>query len=346
MKYLTKRIIYAIIVSIALSSFWGLVRTNIAYGWDNNYNPAGTCTALAAIPYTNIFNATNEEIFTFDQYITQASSGVQNANLSWDYMFGVGTNSMILVGNSNGEHRLYYEKNTNSSETILIKNDKIEFPDDTYSSPVVIGDSNGQLEETMWYFTTIPTLQNNGNNFDLNQASQVTCIHKVDNVSYEDNYNGAIFNSYQDEVYYNTTCDTFDISCQIGRIFTGISNTFVSVGQAIVNGIAALFIPDSETISQYFDDIKASFNDQIGFLAYPFTFLIDLFNNIDTSNCSPNCDVTFAGTLFGSQVTFDADALETAYPPLWFWLTSFVRASIVVALAIALYKKYMKVVKH
>ena len=346
MKYLTRRITYAIIVSIVLSAFWGLVNSSKVLGWDPLYNPAGTCESLASLPYTNVFTATNDEIQTFEQYITMADSGHPNANPNWNYLYGIGSNSMVLLGSDAGQHWLLYEQNTATDQQITFLNDSIQIPEQTYFTPVVIGDGFGQYQEDVWYFTTTPQLFNNGNSLNYTIAANVSCVHKVDNVAYDTNYNGPQFQSYNDEILYNTTCDTFDIPCQINRVFNGIANTFISVGQAIVNGIAALFLPDSATISQYFEDIKQSFNDQIGFLSYPFTFLIDLFNNIDTSDCTPNCDVTFAGTLFGSQVTFDADALETAYPPLWFWLTAFVRASIVVALAIALYKKYMKVVKH
>lgn len=76
---------------------------------------------------------------------------------------------------------------------------------------------------------------------------------------------------------YPTTqgCSMTDIGCLLQQTFSTVANTFLAVGEAIVNGIALLFSPDVDTLKYSFDQFMDSMIDTLGFLAYPFEWIID-----------------------------------------------------------------------
>lgn len=80
-----------------------------------------------------------------------------------------------------------------------------------------------------------------------------------------------------DSKVYPTTqgCSMTNIGCLLQQTFSTVANTFLAVGEAIVNGIALLFSPDVDTLKYSFDQFMDSMIDTLGFLAYPFEWIID-----------------------------------------------------------------------
>jgi len=112
-------------------------------------------------------------------------------------------------------------------------------------------------------------------------------------------------------------CETWDITCKIKNIFTGIADTFTAVGNAIVDGITALFSVDTTTMGYEFDQLKEFLIDKLGFLAYPFEWIIDTLDGLyggivadgswGTGFCAiDEFDWGFdSGTFFGSNININ-----------------------------------------
>ena len=99
------------------------------------------------------------------------------------------------------------------------------------------------------------------------------------------------------------TCDALDIGCHVDNIlsmiksiFTRLGNFFVSIWEAIVSIgeffvdffvklgeffidlFKSLFIPDSDDVKDTFDTLSTFLNNKLGFLVFPFDFIIDFLN--------------------------------------------------------------------
>lgn len=69
----------------------------------------------------------------------------------------------------------------------------------------------------------------------------------------------------------------------IGNFFdnlgTKIGNFFKDLLDGILEGLKKLFIPEDDYFKNWFDDFKTYFEEKLGFIATPFTIIIDFVNN-------------------------------------------------------------------
>lgn len=178
----------------------------------------------------------------------------------------------------------------------------------------------------------------------------VTCIDTYraydGNPVYENDYTGIYYGTtVPDQV--GPTCDTLDITCRIASIFQGVQNTFASVGQFIVRGIANIFIPETAVIQTEFNRMFTFINEKLGFLIYPATFLadfIDAFNSPNNWCTSSTCAKTF-GNLWGSPFTLDFYVMKNSIPDQWNLLVNILRGMTVFALMTAVYRKLMSTLR-
>lgn len=77
----------------------------------------------------------------------------------------------------------------------------------------------------------------------------------------------------------------------IGTFFdnlgTKIGNFFKDLLDGILEGLKKLFIPEDDYFKNWFDDFKTYFEEKLGFIATPFTIIIDFVNsylNLSSSN--------------------------------------------------------------
>lgn len=77
----------------------------------------------------------------------------------------------------------------------------------------------------------------------------------------------------------------------IGTFFdnlgTKIGNFFKELLDGILEGLKKLFIPEDDYFKNWFDDFKTYFEEKLGFIATPFTIIIDFVNsylNLSSSN--------------------------------------------------------------
>ena len=73
------------------------------------------------------------------------------------------------------------------------------------------------------------------------------------------------------------------IPVTIGNFFdnlgTKIGNFFKDLLDGILEGLKKLFIPEDDYFKNWFDDFKTYFEEKLGFIATPFTIIIDFVNN-------------------------------------------------------------------
>lgn len=115
----------------------------------------------------------------------------------------------------------------------------------------------------------------------------------------------------------NEGCSRLDIGCLLSNTFATVTETLVSTSEAIIRGIAGLFTPDVDTLKYSFEQFSNSLLDTLGFLAYPFEWIIDtldaLYGGIvaDGSWGTGFCAINEfdwglpSGTFFGSYITID-----------------------------------------
>lgn len=125
----------------------------------------------------------------------------------------------------------------------------------------------------------------------------------------------------------------------IGTFFdnlgTKIGNFFKDLLDGILEGLKKLFIPEDDYFKNWFDDFKTYFEEKLGFIATPFTIIIDFVNsylNLSSSNdiiidvpdiTVPNFEqhkIVSATTFNWSQTLRSKQALNT----LWQLYLSFI----------------------
>lgn len=177
---------------------------------------------------------------------------------------------------------------------------------------------------------------------------ELGCVTSAVNVLYSSDWDVYKFT----ETVYGGTgeaqCSATDIACKISRVFRRVADTFHAVGQAILRGIAVLFAPDSADFNELYTDFTSFFDTKLGFLLYPFQFIGSMFNAYnDTSNqwCTmSNCQKSL-GEVYGTEMKLDVLQWRLTAPALFNFLTATLRGLTVLALAFAIHRKYLEVIK-
>jgi hypothetical protein len=141
------------------------------------------------------------------------------------------------------------------------------------------------------------------------------------------------------------TCSALDIPCEIGKLVTGIQNTIVSGVQAVLNAFASLFVPDSTQLQTEYSSLSTSLATHLGFLTYPLTFVVDLFNSFSSSSswCSSSGCVKDFGSIYGHDYSLDIAAVAEAWPSAWTLISAAMRGMIVLALMLAIWRKFIEI---
>lgn len=269
-----------ILVAVALPL---LLPTN-AHAWSNNIP---TCNNNISLP----INISEELNYFYNYYKDSSKSYVIWYNGSTVFFTSaIDGNKLEFSGSSTQYVRLL-----NDYQNQYVWSAGITPPNSNGSTDKEI---NGSINNLGYYE------ENNPSSSQLYQSYQITsatCIYSVNNVIYNSSYTGNKYEGTSIDLSIDPTtqCQSWDIACYVKSIFTNVTDTFTSVGTAILKGIYYLFIPTGdgiyENILQFMDNI----NNQLGFLLYP----IDLVNQIfdaftDYSNgFSPVC----LYSLFGSN---------------------------------------------
>ena len=249
---------------------------------------------------------------------------------------------------------------TNPQITFVVESGlkKIRFNGSLYQSTIIAEPKDQYQFNTTWSnwgsvghdgYETVGSGTTSGGTHNLDGIG-VYCYAYVKNVQYAGSWT---FDKLSEDVVYtegaNLTykCDTFDIGCQIAKAWRGVGNTIADAMYAAMKGIASFFMPDGAVIKSDFDDLNTFLQAKLGFLVYPLTFLGQLFTAFgDTTNnwcTSSSCTKNF-GNLFGQPFVVDLKVGATAYPTYWTYFLTMTRGLVVLALVLAIRKKYIGVV--
>lgn len=68
------------------------------------------------------------------------------------------------------------------------------------------------------------------------------------------------------------------------KIIDGISSIISSLLDGIIDGLKTLFIPSDDFLNNWFTSVREGFEKQLGFLAYPITWILEILNRFLTLN--------------------------------------------------------------
>lgn len=109
-------------------------------------------------------------------------------------------------------------------------------------------------------------------------------------------------------------CETLDIGCHVDNILTMIKNVFVRIGNFFISILEffgsiftkleklliSLFVPDSDDVKDTFDTLSTFLNNKLGFLVFPFDFIIDFLNRFINLPNEPVKIITVPTVTLGS----------------------------------------------
>ncbi len=140
-------------------------------------------------------------------------------------------------------------------------------------------------------------------------------------------------------------CGTLDIGCWVGKLTSGFTNVIKDLFGLFVDGFKWLFVPDGDNIKASYDSLNAFMNNKLGFLAYPFTFIGNVFSAFTSGSSwcnSSSCTKNF-GTLFGQPFVLNLGQVQTTMPTIWTWFTAMIRGITILLLLLAVRNKYRSV---
>jgi len=246
-------------------------------------------------------------------------------------------------GAPSNQFTIFVENSTGTSET----NSNIQYRTDEEGHFLRMPSANNSRETNIfyqeaddWYSSASAGTTTNRNGYE---ARNLSCISYIRNITPHESYTGIEYISPEFE---ELECDTLDLACQLQKLFNGVQNTFIAVAQAILEGIYNFFVPDLDVIVDLFNTVRVTFEEKLGFMAFPFTFIAGLFNTVKNSgNCEPNCTLNF-GNFFGRSLNVDPLILKQELPTYYNTLVLFMRGSIIFAVVVSYYRKYLQIVRH
>ena len=304
--------------------------TNLDWGWRTAIESTSS--------WTNTLSATyGKTIEDFDSAIM--------------FRFAGGTTTYLSIGGEDLGPSAYvnqFHKNTTTGKYYFTQ--KRASSDGTvYSNTKTLyGWTNGSTSLTSTFVhlqatdtEKIPSDANQGTSNDIG------CIQFAKGFQYPAGYDGYFYNDViPDE---SGVCSGIDIACRISGIFSGIADTFVGVGQAILRGLAALWIPDGAATKAKIDAFSDFMEAKLGFIAYPFVFFADLFDSFDASGSWCNTtSCALSAPVWGGEATATLDLLampHMGYGDLWNWFLLFLRGTTVVGLLVMLNNRFREVMQ-
>lgn len=183
--------------------------------------------------------------------------------------------------------------------------------------------------------------------------NEVGCVLAAHNVIYAANYSAydqppgiAAYAAGVGASGSASTCSALNIGCWIGKAFNGVQNTLVSVAEAGISAITSLFEPNSTYLGDQFSSFYTFLQDKLGFIMYPVTFFVNFFNAYgDTSNnwCTDTSCVKDFGNFYGHDFNVNVTQIKTSFPTVWTLIVSTIRGLTVLAVVMAIRRKFIEV---
>lgn len=130
-------------------------------------------------------------------------------------------------------------------------------------------------------------------------------------------------------------CNVLDLACHLSRFFNSIVGWFM-------DAISFLFVPDGATVQNMFSGFMKRFNDSLGFLAFPFTFLGDLYNSIRSMSQGSNTCALPSFAVFGAQTQLHLCAWRYQLPAVWSFMQLIIQGGIAIGFLWSVYRIVMR----
>lgn len=150
----------------------------------------------------------------------------------------------------------------------------------------------------------------------------------------------------------DTSSKKCGVVCKLKGIWEGIVSLPKKVADAFGDILKSLFVPEDNYFKNWFDELSTYFNNKLGFLVYPFTFITDTLNRYlnleDTGHYVifiPDIKAPLFDTVIFSATSYDlADLLKNSTfsyaHNLWF---AFLNFGVLVAFLNLCYRKYVSI---
>lgn len=125
-------------------------------------------------------------------------------------------------------------------------------------------------------------------------------------------------------------------------IVGGIGCAFNNFGVLLKSLLTTLFLPKPGDMSVIFGRFETLLTEKLGFLWYPFDFVIQSLNALVASG-TYNCQLFPSAQFFGGNFNPNMCYVEQRWPSLWLLLQNVARAVLLVTLISLFYKKYKEV---
>lgn len=192
------------------------------------------------------------------------------------------------------------------------------------------------------------------------QNGSVKCIASAINVKYDalytlPRYDALAVNNglgVTDQCDQSWTQAPDKIGCYLRKSIGAVGDAITQAAKDVANGIATVFtwafIPDEQEVSDLVGATQTFFEEKLGFLLYPFDFVIDLFavfTSPPSNWCSSSSCVLSAGSIYGGAANFQIDvlAMKNMSETLWNLMTFLARTGLVVALIAGIHRKFEEV---
>ena len=133
-------------------------------------------------------------------------------------------------------------------------------------------------------------------------------------------------------------CSTYGLD-----IVGGLGCVIRNFGVWLTNTLKMLFIPTGQFFNELFSDFGDFFNEKLGFIAYPISFLIGFFTDVMNAAGTPTCSLE-GGSIFGVNADVDLCTMQDKVPVIYNGIITFIRAAVAFTLIFALFRKYHEVV--
>ena len=173
----------------------------------------------------------------------------------------------------------------------------------------------------------------------------------ISSIEYVANVDGKIIEQQQ-QINDSITSDDNDFTSKKCGIICKLKNLPGQIINGLLDGLKNLFVPSDGYFSDWFDDISTFFNNKLGFLVYPFTFIVDILNRyLDLNDTGsyvisiPNITVPFFDLNIINATSYDlADLLDNSIlanaHSIWFAFLNFATLLSFIALCL---KKYTSI---
>jgi hypothetical protein len=296
------------------------------------------------------FNKSTSSYVMFEQH--QQGGTINCSNATFPYktnrftMYVAEQGKRISLYKANGQ---YYFTSNGLLTKVEVRAEPNSDPD--YKCNWTGSFATGQFQISVQQ-STYPSTINGGLGFLIGNDIYAAVVSGV-NVDYSSSWDAGRFTNRaitaSDDGLGDPACNKFDLSCHLSNLSAGFNRGVREMVGLIGDMFKFLWVPDSDSIQNQFNETTETLKTKLGFLFYPVTFTANLFTAMQGNGgqaCNNSqCQLTF-GTWFGAPLAADIGALKSTAPAIWTWLQLILQGVTAVGFIFMVRKKLMGVIQR